>query len=187
MPAMKRLIVVAAALMVAVFSAGCGNKIDARTLGETEGVYLDIDELKYQVQISRYMNPDDVEDKAYLIGLPDSTARPTGEETWFGIFIRVQNTTDKTIAPANDFSIVDTQENVYRPVPLDTNVNPFAYKPDPIEPKGLIPEVGSVASETSIQGSLLLFKVKTESLQNRPLEFRFKRGSGTTGVVDLDV
>jgi hypothetical protein len=44
-----------------------------------------------------------------------------------------------------------------------------------------------VASETTIQGSLLLFKVKTESLQNRPLEFRFKRGSGTEGVVDLDV
>ena len=44
-----------------------------------------------------------------------------------------------------------------------------------------------MASEGTIQGSLLLFKLKTESLQNRPLEFRFKRGSGTTGVVDLDV
>jgi hypothetical protein len=99
----------------------------------------------------------------------------------------VQNSTDEAIAPANDFEIVDTQENVYRPVPLDTNINPFAYKPDPVAPKGLIPEVGSVASEGTIQGSLLLFKVKTESLQNRPLEFRFKRGSGTTAVVDLDV
>ena len=187
MPAMRRLIVTSAAIACALFAAGCGNKLETVTLGETEGIYLDIDELKYQVQISRYMNPADVEDRAYLTGLPSSTAQPTGEETWFGVFIRVQNPTEETIAPANDFAIVDTQENVYRPIPLDTNVNPFAYKPDPVGPKGLIPQPDSAASETTIQGSLLLFKVKTESLQNRPLEFRFKRGSGTTGVVDLDV
>jgi len=184
---MRRLLVISAALACALFAAGCGNKQETVTLGETEGIYLDIDNLKYQVQISRYLNPNDVEDKAYLMGLPSSTSQPTGDETWFGVFIRVQNTTDETIAPANDFVIEDTQENIYRPVPLDTNVNPFAYKPEPIAPKSLIPEPDSVASETTIQGSLLLFKVKIESLQNRPLEFRFKRGSGTTGIVDLDV
>ena len=184
---MRRLLVISAALACALFAAGCGNKQETVTLGETEGIYLDIDHLKYQVQISRYMNPNDVEDKSYLTGLPSSTAQPAGDETWFGVFIRVQNTTDETIAPANDFTIVDTQENVYRPIPIDTNINPFAYKPDPVPPKSLIPEADSVASEGTIQGSLLLFKVTTESLQNRPLEFRFKRGSGTTGVVDLDV
>jgi len=184
---MRRLVVISAALACALLAAGCGNKAETVTQGDTEGIYLDVDHLKYQVQISRYMNPADVEDKAYLMGLPSSTSQTGGDETWFGVFIRVQNTTDETIAPANNFVIVDTQENVYRPVPLDTNVNPFAYKPDPIPPKGLIPEPDSVASESTIQGSLLLFKLKTESLQNRPLEFRFKRGSGTTGVVDLDV
>jgi len=184
---MRRLVVISAALLCALFAAGCGNKQETVTLGETEGIYLDIDDLKYQVQISRYMNPNDVEDKSYLTGLPSSTEQPAGDETWFGVFIRVQNETDKPIAPANDFAIVDTQEKVYRPVPIDTNVNPFAYKPDPVPAKGLIPEPDSAASDTTIQGSLLLFKVKNESLQNRPLEFRFKRGSGTTGVVDLDV
>jgi hypothetical protein len=184
---MRRLLVISAALMCAILVAGCGNKEETITRAATEGIYLDLDDLKYQVQISRYMNPNDVEDRSYLIGLPESTPEPAGDETWFGVFIRVQNSTDEAIAPANDFEIVDTQENVYRPVPLDTNINPFAYKPDPVAPKGLIPEVGSVASEGTIQGSLLLFKVKTESLQNRPLEFRFKRGSGNTAVVDLDV
>jgi hypothetical protein len=183
---MRRLLVISAALC-ALLGAGCGNKQETVTLGETEGIYLDVDHLKYQVQISRYMNENDVEDKSYLIGLPSSTGSPAGDETWFGVFIRVQNTTDETIAPANNFEIVDTQENVYRPIPLDTNINPFAYKPDPIPPGQLIPEANSVASSGTIQGSLLLFKVKTESLQNRPLEFRLKRGSGTTGVVDLDV
>ena len=184
---MRRLLVISSALLLALLAAGCGNKIEARTSGETEGLYLDIDELKYQVQISRYMNPDDVEDKAFLTGLPESEAEPAGDETWFGVFIRVSNETDEPIEPADTFEIIDTQENVYRPVPLDTSVNPFAYAPDPVPPKGLIPEEGTVASESTIQGSLLLFKVKTESLQNRPLEFRLRRGSGTTGVVDLDV
>jgi hypothetical protein len=187
MPTMRRLIVISAALLCALLAAGCGNKQETVTLGDTEGIYIDIDDLMYQVQISRYLNPRDLEDRSYLLGLPSSTAAPTGEETWFGVFIRVQNPTDETIAPANDFSIVDTQDNVYRPIPLDTNINQFAYKPDPIAPKDLIPEPDTIASETTIQGSLLLFKLKTESLQNRPLEFRLKRGSGTTGVVDLDV
>jgi hypothetical protein len=184
---MRRLLVISAALFCALVAAGCGNKQETVTLGDTEGVYLDVDHLKYQIQISRYMNANDVEDRSYLKGLPQSTAQPTGEETWFGVFLRVQNTADKPMAPASDFEITDTQENVYRPIPIDTDINPFAYKPDPIAPKSLIPEPDSVASQTSIQGAMLLFKIKTESLQNRPLEFRFKGGEGTTGVIDLDV
>jgi hypothetical protein len=178
---------VLAALLCALFATGCGNKLETRTVGETEGLYLDVDDLKYQIQISRYLNPNDVEDRAYLKGLPEGTAQPAGDETWFGVFIRVSNSTDHEVVPANDFQILDTQDNVYRPVPLDANVNLFAYKPDPIPAKGLIPQPDSTASTGPIQGSLLLFKVKTNSLQNRPLEFRFRRGSGTQGIVDLDV
>jgi hypothetical protein len=174
-------------LACALLATGCGNRHETVTVGETEGIYIDIDELKYQVQISRYMNSNDVEDRAYMVGLPEGTAEPAADETWFGVFLRVQNQTDHAIAPANDFQIVDTQENVYRPVPLDTEVNPFAYRPDPIGPKSLIPQPDSVASEGTVQGSLLLFKVKTESLQNRPLEFRMRRGSGQVGIVDLDI
>jgi hypothetical protein len=181
---MRRLLVISAALLCALAATGCGNKHATVTVADTEGIYLDIDELKYQVQISRYMNVNDVEDRAYLSGLPESTPEPTAEETWFGVFIRVQNSTDETITPADDFEIIDTQENVYRPVPID---NPFAYKPDPIGPKSLIPQPDSAASESTVQGALLLFKVTNESLQNRPLEFRIRGNDGTEGVVDLDV
>ena len=120
-----RLTVLATALACAVFAAGCGNKLEETTLGETEGTYLDIDDLKYQIQISRYLNVNDVEDQAYLAGLPQGTPQPAGDETWFGVFMRVQNSTDRTIAPANDFEIVDTLDNVYRPIPLDANVWPL--------------------------------------------------------------
>ena len=184
---MKRVLYISA-LLCALLFAGCGNKEEGGvTVADTEGIYLDVDELKYQVQISRYMNPNDVEDRSYLIGLPASTAQPTGDETWFGVFIRVQNTTDETIAPANDFEIVDTLDNVYRPIPLDAKVNPFAYEPTAVQPQNLIPRIDSVASEGVIQGSLILFKVKTTSLQNRPLIFKFRRGSGTQGTINLDV
>jgi len=177
-----------AALACALLGSGCGDaEDDTAPVADTEGIYLDVDDLKYQVQISRYMNPSDVEDRSYFVGLPEGTAQPAGDETWFGVFIRVQNQTDRAIAPANDFQIVDTQENVYRPIPLDTNVNHFAYRPDPVGPKSLIPQPDSVVAEGTVQGALLLFKVKTSSLQNRPLEFRFRRGSGQGGVVDLDV
>jgi hypothetical protein len=185
---LPRLIVLAAGLACALVAAGCGNKIETRTQGQTEGLYLDVDELKYQIQESRYINANDVEDRTYLEGLPQGTQQPAADETWFGIWMRVSNSTDKPIAPANDFEIVDTQNDVYRPVPLDTNINPFAYKPDPIPPNGLIPTPDSVAFNGPIQGSLILFKIKTAALQNRPLELRFRRGgTGTTGRVDLDV
>ena len=176
------------AALCAVAAAGCGNKLETVTQGETEGIYLDVGDLKYQIQISRYINAADVEDRAYLKGLPASTAQPAGDETWFGVFMRVQNETEETLPPASRFEIHDTQENVYRPIPLDTNVNVFAYKADPIPPKSLIPAPDSAAAEGVIQGSLLLFKVKNESLQNRPLEFVIKAGGGGgEATVDLDV
>ena len=181
---MSRLVVLAA-LLIALVAGGCGH--EELTVADTEGLYTEIDGLKYQIQMSRYMNVNDVEDREYLKGLPEGTAQPSADETWFGVWVRVQNEGDKTLPSADTWEIHDTQGKVYRPIPIDTDINPFAYKPDPIAPKSLIPEPDSVASQTSIQGSMLLFKIKTESLQNRPLEFRFKGGQGTTGVIDLDV
>ncbi len=192
MARLLRLLLLLAALACALLAAGCGAEEveeEPAQVADTEGIYLDIDELKYQVQISRYMNPSDVEDRSYFAGLPEGTAQPTGEETWFGVFIRVQNQTDRPIAPANDFEIIDTQENVYRPIPLDASVNPFAYSAEPLGPRSLIPKADSVAAEGTVQGSLLLFKVKTDSLQNRPLEFRIvsPENPDEVGIIALDV
>jgi hypothetical protein len=183
-----RLTLVVALVAAAALLAGCGDKLETRTHAATEGLYLDQNDLKYQIQISRYLNPADIEDQTYLTGLPPGTPPPTGDEIYFGIFMRVSNNNDQTIAPANDFEIEDTLGNVYRPIPLDAKVNPFAYEPNPIPGKSMLPEPDSIASEGVIkQGGLLLFKLKTDSLQNRPLELRFRKGSGQTDSVDLDV
>jgi hypothetical protein len=168
--------------------AGCGNKMDTRTVGETEGLYVDIGELKYQVQMSRILNPNDIEDRNYLEGLPEGTVPPESNEAWFGVWLRIQNTTsDKTLPAADEFEIVDTQENAFEPIELEEN--PLAYAAQEVPPETVVPNSESQAGQGVIQGSLLLFKVTTEALQNRPLEFKIQSPAAgdEVGIIDLDV
>ena len=177
------------ALAVALVGlAGCGGD-EVVTVAETEGIYLDINGLQYQVQMSRYINPADVEDAEYLVGLPEGTAEPTADETWFGVWVRVQNPSKSETRPsASIWEIHDTQENVYRPIPVDVDVNPWVYVAADVPPGTVIPLASSAAGQGPIQGSLLLFKLKIDTLQNRPLELRFSNGGGSQeGVYDLDV
>ena len=185
---MRRLVVLAVALL-ALAGAGCGSDEGVQTTAETEGLYLDINGLKYQIEMSRYMNANDVEDSQYLIGLPEGTAQPGADETWFGVWVRVQNEGDKTLPSADTWEIHDTQGNVFRPIPIDTDINPFAFqKGIDVPPATVLPLSSSAAGQGPIQGSLLLFKLKTESLQNRPLELHFSNGAqGQTGIYDIDV
>jgi len=184
---MRRLVVLAVALF-ALAGAGCGKESTA-VVADTEGLYLNINGLKYQIEMSRYMNANDVEDSQYLIGLPAGTAQPGADETWFGVWVRVENDSDETLPAATTWEIHDTQENVYRPIPLDTKINPFAFEKGVDVPAGaILPLSSSAAGQGPIQGSLLLFKVKNDSLQNRPLELKFSNGGGSTiGTYDLDV
>jgi hypothetical protein len=175
-------------LGAALALAGCANKLEVRTQGETEGLYIDVGDLKYQVQISRIINPDDIEDRHYLTGLPAGTLPPKGDEAWFGVWLRVQNTTsEKTFDTAEDFQIVDTQEREYEPIELEGNI--FAYAPERLGPNTVLPNSESPPGQGPIQGSLLLFKLTTESLQNRPLEFKIVSPTdpNDVGIVDLDV
>ncbi len=178
------------AALAALGLAGCGNKMDTRTLGETEGVYVDVADLTYQVQISRILNPNDAEDRAYLRGLPPGERLERGE-TWFGIFMRVSNEKEETLKPASSFRIVDTQENEYEPIELDPEANPFAYQPSPLRGGETYPNSESVAYANNIQGALVLFKVDFRSLQNRPLELLIDGPLPPplreSAVVDLDV
>ena len=184
---MRRLVVLAVALL-ALAGVGCGKDSTA-VVAETEGLYLEINGLKYQVEMSRYMNANDVEDSEYLVGLPEGTAQPNKDETWFGVWVRVQNEGEDTLPAATDWEIVDTQENVFKPIEIDTDINPFAFETGvDVPPGAILPLSSSAAGQGPIQGSLLLFKVTNESLQNRPLELRFSNGEGSTvGTYDLDV
>ncbi len=186
------------ALLVAVLATGglaaCGSHEEGGGPGrvvraETEGLYLDIGELKYQVQASRQLNPADPGDRAFLRGIPPEHQGLKAGETWFGVFLRVQNETDEELEPSGEIEIIDTQEEVFDPIPLDGE-NVFAYRStSPVPPGELIPEQDSAAAESPIQGALVLFKLTNQALDNRPLELKIESAKvpQETGIIDLDV
>ena len=172
---------------VAVLALGaCGNKEKAVLFGPTEGAYLDLGPLAYQVQISRLLNPFNAEDRGYLVDVRNP--KLTGQQQWFAVFMRVQNVGDRRATAASDYKITDTQGNVFRPVQIGPQ-NVFAYRPLSLPPDGVLPVPDSPPSETTIQGSLVLFKIPTPNLANRPLELSIRDPavSNQEATVDLDV
>jgi hypothetical protein len=180
---MRRLLLIAA---LATAFAGCGVE-DYIHEAETEGIYVDVGNLVYQVQLSRYLNPGDIEDREYLMGLPAGTSpQLPGNETWFGVWMRVKNYSNETLTPSDDFTIVDTEENEFRPIPLD-DTNVFAYRPIPLHADAVLPTPDSAAASGPIQGSLILFKLPVDSLQNRPLRLEIQQAGSETAEIDLDL
>jgi hypothetical protein len=187
MPRLARIALLSLAAVAAIAAGGCGNKQETAIVAETEGIYVGVDGLTYQIQMSRILNPASPEDQAYLRGLPEGE-EPRADEVWFGIFMRVENETDEEHEPVEGFKIVDTQENEFEPVELDPEFNVFGYEPRALPPGELIPEPNSPPSDNTIQGSLILFKLTVESLSNRPLEFIIESAQGgDNAVVDIDV
>ena len=182
----RRLPALLLSAVAALALGACGNKEKAVLFGPTEGAYLDLGPLVYQVQISRLLNPFSAEDRGYLVDVRN--AKLTGQQQWFAVFMRVQNVGDRPAPAANDYKITDTQGTVFRPVQIGPQ-NVFAYRPQPVPPDGVLPVPDSPASESTIQGSLLLFKIPTPNLANRPLalSIRDPAVSNREATVDLDV
>jgi hypothetical protein len=185
---MRRLVVLALLAAAALVVSGCGHKNSNVTEAQTEGLYMDVGPLLYQVQISRYLNPADPEDVNYLKGLPQgmSMQLPKGQ-VWFGVWMRVQNVGKRPETATSQYVITDTEGNDYRPIPLDTNINPFAYVASEVGPGEFIPGPETPAYTGPIQGSLILFKLSTASLQNRPLTLKIEGGANEEATVELDL
>ncbi len=183
----SRLVTLMLVALAAVALGACGNKEKVTLHGDTEGIYVDVGGLKYQVQISRLLNPTDREDSGYLVDLP-AGQQLGADENWFAVFMRVENDSDKPAPATNGYSIRDTQGHVYKPIAMGPK-NVFAYRAAVLQPKDVLPLPSSPAAESTIQGSMLLFKIPVANFQNRPLVLRIPpaEGGGPTGTVDLDV
>ena len=181
----------AVALLAALTLAACGGTGEPPTThGESEGSYIQAGPLIYQVQMSRELNPSNVEDVEYLEGLPSSTPRLAGDEEWFGVWLRVQNATDEDHLSASQFKIVDTTGAEYEPIALPAT-NPFAYQPASVQSDAgqpVQPDPESGAGSGPIQGSMLLFRLKTAVYADRPLELEITPPDGgepSSVVLDL--
>lgn len=189
----RRLAIAAATLVAAAGLSACGNKEEKVHHAETEGVYVDVGPLQYQVQISRQLNPTNVEDKSYLTGVGPFDRALGKDNVWFAVFIRVENDGEKAAISAKDFELRDTQEHTFTPLAL-ARTNAFAYRPSVVAPheefnvNGINPAPDSAASEGPTQGALLLFKVPRSTLVNRPLELVISDpAGGQDGMINLDV
>ena len=190
----RRLLTLSLATVASLVLSACGQEAqdeggfqtEIAQVAETEGIYIALDGMKYQVQVSRQMNPLITSDRSYFAGLSDEDLRLTGDEEWFGVFMRVENEVDEPVRSLRDFEIHDTQENVYRPVSLGPS-NLFAYRPTIVQGKELYPNTESAAGERQPFGALLLFKVRRFSLDNRPLELILEGNEGEKASVALDV
>jgi hypothetical protein len=184
---MSRLAVLCVAAVAALVASGCGNKEEKVTLAETEGIYVTVDDLKYQIQISRILNPAAPDDSHYLRGLP-AGEELAEDEVWYGIFMRVENDSDEPHATAENFKIVDTQDDEFEPIELDPSTNDFLYEPTELQPGTLLPAPDTPAYDNTIRGGLILFKVSTAALANRPLELEIESPTGgENAVIDIDV
>jgi hypothetical protein len=175
------------AVLAVAALVGCGNKEKTVTEGSTEGAYLDVGGLKYQVQISRLLNPASREDRSLLVDLPAGESLGQGDQ-WFAVFVRVQNETGQSLPMAQRYQIEDTQGNVFRPITLGPK-NVFAFRATALAGEQVYPLQNTAAAESTTQGSLLLFRIPNADLENRPLEFTIRSpvAPGEIGRVDLDV
>lgn len=183
----RRLSALAAAATLSLSFAACGSDKKGETSeGETEGIQVTVGDLQYQVQMSRVLNPSEVEDKGLLQGVPIAQQTlPEGAE-WFAVFVQARNNRDEPHASAEKFVIEDTLGEEFEPIEVD---NPIAYKPEVVPADGILPPPDSVASSFNTNGSMLLFQITRAALENRPLAFVIEdpEDPAKHAEVDLDI
>jgi hypothetical protein len=184
-PGVRRLAVLACAGVTALGFSACG-KLSHPTNVDNEGEYVDAGAVTYQVQGSRQLNPYAPDDKQFMMGV--SASPLTVGQMWFGIWLWAVNQTTRDATTSDTFDIVDTQGNVYHPIPINTQVNPFAWTSQTLAPKGVEPSPPTAASQVSPQGGLVLFKLNDTVYSNRPLTLQiFAPGQAKPSTVSLDL
>ena len=174
---MTRLLALSVCLLAVVVS-GCGGGEASINKADTEGIWVDVGPLDFHVQGSRQLNPNEVPDDRYVAGVPGNVKPPKGNETWFGVFLRIENRTKKAAMTPSDFEIEDTEGDIYRPVAVNPKANAFAYSPSRLGAQEVMPHPDSTQEFDSTSGSMLLFKLPLSTYSNRPLEFRIKAPEG---------
>jgi hypothetical protein len=170
----------ALALGVLAFTiSACGYSSDSKNVKEGEPVKLG--ELEYNVTFSRYLNPNDNEDSAYLVGQKP----PPNGSTYFGIFFEVQNPSDQPQTLPSTLTITDAEHKTYDLVPSESlYALPLGGE---VEPHEQVPVLDSTAQLGPIEGSVAIFLLPSEASDNRPLTLHIPAVNGEMGTVTLDL
>lgn len=171
----------ALALVLALVGvAGCGNELSKE--GD-EGEPIQLGELEINVQLTRFLNPTDHEDKAYLVG--QTVPAPAGK-SYLGVFLTLKNHSNEAtrVPTAEEMTVVDTTGAGYQAIPSDTpSALPLGTT---LAGDGQIPVFDSPAQSGPTQGSIVLFLVNQGISENRPLRLEIEH-DGETGDITLDI
>jgi hypothetical protein len=166
-----------AALVVGV--SACGYESHEKEVAEGEPVELG--ELSFNVTFSRYLNPADNEDSAYLVG----QAPPPPGSTYFGIFFEVQNESEEPQALPETLKITDADHTEFEVLPSESL---YALElGGEVEAEEQVPVLDSTANLGPIEGSLAIFLLPASANENRPLTLHIHGADGEDGEVTLDL
>lgn len=167
-----------AACALAIATSGCGpDAVEAEGL---EGEPVAVGELQYNIQMTRFLNPDDDEDAEYLVGQPPA---PEGK-AYLGVFLVIENPTDELQQSATGYTVIDTLDKQYEPIETES---PYALDIGagvPGDEQLPLPDTTPYAGFN--KGSLLVFEVDQDVSENRPLRLEIESG-GESGEVTLDI
>jgi hypothetical protein len=166
--------------LVVLGVAGCGNDLSKEA---DEGIPIQLGDLEFTVQETRFLNPDQSDDKEYLAGQQLPT--PPGK-LYLGVFLTIHNSGGNAVrVPANaDMSVVDTTGAAYQSIPSHTDF--AAPLGSLLAPGADIPAPGTAAANGPTQGALVLFLVNQDLNENRPPKLEID-SQGETGEITLDI
>ena len=177
-----------ATTLLTVGVAACGAEEETQLVdGEeihavVEGEPIELGDLRFNVALTRFLNPKDTSDAEYLRGLPPP---PLGQD-YLAVFMKVENEGDEDLRlpGEQDVRVEDTTGAEYEPIELDP-----VFGLDlggVIEAHGEAPVDNTAAASGPVQGAIVLFLVDQDVSNNRPLDL-ILLADGEEGLVTLDI
>ncbi len=168
-----------ASVALALTVVACGYESHEKDVSEGEPVELG--GIHYNVIFSRFLNPADNEDSAYLVGQPPAAPK----SNYFGVFFEVQNEGEESKPLPDSFTIEDAAHQTFESLESES-LYAFPLGGE-VESHEQIPVLDSTPQQGSIEGALVLFLLPDDASQNRPLILEIESPDGEKGEITLDL
>ena len=170
---------VAALLAGALAVGGCGE--DEEELDVIEGEPVELGELRYNVQITRFPQSERPRGRGVSRGQPDASP----DEEYLGVFMTIENESDSSVQLPDEMTVVDTRKNTYEPRESESV---YALELGAtLEGGDELPAPDTPAATGPINGAMVLFLVNRSVTENRPIELEIPSSTGEEARVELDI